>query len=66
MCVCLPASVSPLINSYMHTHTRTQCRSEKDASVWSKDKLNSLLVGLVFEGPEGMCVCVCVCVSSLV
>ena len=29
-------------------------RSEKDASAWSKDKLKSLLVGLTFDGPEGM------------
>ena len=28
-------------------------RSEKDASTWSKEKLKSLLVGLVVNGEEG-------------
>ena len=43
------------------------CRSEKDASTWSKEKLRSLLVGLTFDGPEGTCLCtyfhVCVYIS---
>ena len=29
-------------------------RSEKDASTWSKDKLKKLLIGLKFDGTEGM------------
>lgn len=29
--------------------------AEKDASQWSKDKLRRLLVGKVFDGPEGTC-----------
>ena len=38
-------------------------RTEKDASGWSRDKLEGLLVGLKFDGNEGNCVCVCVCIS---
>ena len=30
------------------------CRADKDASVWSKEKLKSLLVGLTIEGKEGV------------
>ena len=57
VCVCSSTSVSFLFRSpsYVCTHICTQCRSEKDASVWSKDKLRSLLIGLAFEGPEGAC-----------
>lgn len=29
------------------------CRTDKDASTWSKDKLKSLLVGVTVEGREG-------------
>ena len=30
-------------------------RTEKDASGWSKDKLERLLVGLKFDGDKGSC-----------
>ena len=41
-------------------------RSEKDASAWSKEKLKSLLVGLTFDGPEGMCMYMYMYSTSLV
>ncbi len=39
--------INEFISSLIH-------RSEKDASGWSKEKLKSLLVGLTFDGPEGI------------
>lgn len=45
-----------LIGRVVYSNIRWRYRSEKDASGWSKDKIKGLLLGLEFEGPEGMAV----------